>query len=78
MFLKVVINSAHINGFDLPSDVLLISLRSSDQAILFNLTESLCTLIGTLRSTTRQVRRRGLQNVKKQCEFKLLKEITVN
>ena len=36
-------------------------------------------IIGTLRSTmTRQGGRRGLQNVKKQCQFKLLKEVTVN
>ena len=35
-------------------------------------------IIGTLRSTTRQGRRRGLQNVKKQCKLKLLKEVTVN
>ena len=26
-------------------------------------------IIGTLRSATRQARRRGLQNVKTQCEF---------
>ena len=31
-----------------------------------------------LRYTTRHGGRRGLQNVKKQCEFKLLKEVTVN
>ena len=30
-------------------------------------------IIGTLRSTTRQGRRRGLQNVKKKCKLKLLK-----
>ena len=29
--------------------------------------------IGTLRSTTRQAGERGLQNVKKQCDFKYLK-----
>ena len=33
---------------------------------------------GILRSTTQQGRRRGLQNVKKQCEFKYLKEVSVN
>ena len=30
-------------------------------------------IIGTLRSTRRQAQRRGLQNVKKQCKFKLSK-----
>ena len=35
-------------------------------------------ILWTLRSTTRQARRRGLQNVKKQCKCKHLKETTVN
>ena len=34
--------------------------------------------IGTLRSTTRQVRQRCPQNVKMQCEFKYYKEAIVN
>ena len=35
-------------------------------------------LLVTFRSTTRQTRRRGLQNVKKQGEFKHLKEVMIN
>ena len=34
--------------------------------------------IETLRSASRQARQRGFQNVKKQCEFKHLKEAVVN
>ena len=53
--------------------------RVRDGAILKAQVTRLLRLLGTLRSTTRQGRRRSrLQNVKKQCKFKLLKEVTVN
>ena len=39
---------------------------------------ALLGIIETLRSTIRETRRHGLQNVKKQCEFKHLKEATIN